>query len=258
MANSKYEYVRQFERETFLLPNTWLVVRIDGQGFHKYPRFSDKHQFEKPNDARALNLMNYCAKAVFDAVADIRFAYGESDEYSFVLDKKTKYYNRRESKLASSIVSMFTSHYVYNWSKYFPDKPLKYPPSFDSRVVCYPSYQNLRDYLSWRQADCHINNLYNTTFWALVKSGRTETQAEADLKGTLSADKNELLFSQFNINYNSLPAMYRKGSIIVRDFVELEAANAKRPAVRRKKTVILHEDIIGDKFWKARPFILGE
>ena len=32
--------------------------------------------------------------------------------------------------------------------------PLKYAPQFDARVVCYPTLRNIRDYLSWRQADC--------------------------------------------------------------------------------------------------------
>jgi tRNA(His) guanylyltransferase len=35
MANSKYEYVRDFEIDDSLLRNTWIVVRIDGRGFHK-------------------------------------------------------------------------------------------------------------------------------------------------------------------------------------------------------------------------------
>lgn len=35
MANSKYEYVRHFELADSLLPSTWLVVRIDGRGFHR-------------------------------------------------------------------------------------------------------------------------------------------------------------------------------------------------------------------------------
>ena len=30
--------------------------------------------------------------------------------------------------------------------------------------------QNIKDYMRWRQVDCHINNLFNTTFWALVQS----------------------------------------------------------------------------------------
>lgn len=38
MANSKYEYVRHFEVVDKALPNTWLVVRIDGRGFHRYAR----------------------------------------------------------------------------------------------------------------------------------------------------------------------------------------------------------------------------
>jgi tRNA(His) guanylyltransferase len=35
MAKSKYEYVKSFEKDDSLLPNTWMVLRIDGRGFHK-------------------------------------------------------------------------------------------------------------------------------------------------------------------------------------------------------------------------------
>lgn len=68
--------------------------------------------------------------------------------------------------------------------------------------------QNIRDYISWRQADTHINNLYNTTFWALVlKGNETTTSAEKILNGSFSKDKNEILFSRFGINYNNEPEM---------------------------------------------------
>lgn len=30
-----------------LLPNTYIVVRIDGKGFHKFTKY---YEFEKPND----------------------------------------------------------------------------------------------------------------------------------------------------------------------------------------------------------------
>lgn len=59
-----------------------------------------------------------------------------------------------DSKLSSTVVSQFSSSYVYHWAKYFPTQSLLYPPTFDSRVVLYPSEVDLRDYLSWRQADC--------------------------------------------------------------------------------------------------------
>jgi hypothetical protein len=31
----RFEYVKNFEQPDVLLPNTWIVVRIDGRGFHK-------------------------------------------------------------------------------------------------------------------------------------------------------------------------------------------------------------------------------
>lgn len=36
MAKSRFEYVREFEQQDCLLKNAWIVVRIDGRGFHKY------------------------------------------------------------------------------------------------------------------------------------------------------------------------------------------------------------------------------
>lgn len=57
------------------------------------------------------------------------------------------------SKIESSIVSLFTSAYVFHWSTYLPNLPMTYPPSFDSRAIMYPSSREVRDYFAWRQAD---------------------------------------------------------------------------------------------------------
>ena len=40
-------------------------------------------------------------------------------------------------------------------------------------------------------------------------------------QGTLAGDKNEILFSQFHINYNDEPQMYRKGTVLVWQKVRL-------------------------------------
>lgn len=81
------------------------------------------------------------------------------------------------SKLLSSVNSLFASAYVYHWPRVFRGKELYYPPSFDARVVLYPTDKNLRDYLAWRQADVHVNNLFNTCFWNLILKGKlTPTQ----------------------------------------------------------------------------------
>ncbi len=36
MAKSKYEYVKNFETVDAILPNVWVVVRIDGRAFTRY------------------------------------------------------------------------------------------------------------------------------------------------------------------------------------------------------------------------------
>lgn len=41
--------------------------------------------------------------------------------------------------------------------------------------------------------------------------------AEKELSGTISSDKNEILFSRFGINYNNEDEMFKKGSVIFRE-----------------------------------------
>ena len=122
--------------------------------------------------------------------ADCIFGYGQSDEYSFVLRPDTKVHSRRSQKLISLAVSKFTSVYQFYWNEFFPDTRLLYPPTFDGRTVLYPNKEVLRDYISWRQVDCHINNLYNTTFHKLIQiRNKTPQEAEKILSKTLSPDK---------------------------------------------------------------------
>eukprot|EP00884_Botryococcus_braunii_P004863 jgi/Botrbrau1/14378/Bobra.0014s0029.3 len=193
MAKSKYEYVRQFETDDRLLPECWIVVRLDGKGF---TRFCEEHGFEKPNDERGLCLMDKAAQEVMETFPDIVLAFGESDEYSFIFSKQTTLYGRRPMKIVSVVVSCFTGNYIRFWSNCFQHKPLQSTPIFDGRAICYPATHNVRDYLSWRQVDTHINNLYNTCFWKLVDSGLSRAEAHERLKGTVAAERNmEMLFS---------------------------------------------------------------
>ncbi|KAK5046167.1 hypothetical protein LTR84_008624 [Exophiala bonariae] len=266
--------------------------------------------------------MNAAATHVVSTIADLVVAYGVSDEYSFVFHRSTDLFERRSAKLVSTVVSTFTAAYIALWSRFFTNTnvatdvgvgaddstdadadidagavlaPLNMGmlPTFDGRAVCYPSWDNLRDYMSWRQVDCHINNLYNTTFWAMVNKGNmSPTAAEEELKGTVAADKNEILFSRFGINYNNEPEMFRKGSVVFREYAlvapsqqdvkaddgregggiisrderdgfgggvqqsvsKTQAEKMKR--LRRKaKVVVRHVDIIKDDFWVQRPWL---
>lgn len=88
-------------------------------------------------------------------------------------------------------------------------------------------------------------------------------------QGTDSKAKNELLYSQFGINYNHLPARFRKGSTIVRvdpappppPVVEGETPPSKGKRKPYEGTVgelvVIHEDLIKDSFWTDRPWLLA-
>ncbi|TDZ40218.1 tRNA(His) guanylyltransferase [Colletotrichum spinosum] len=294
MANSKFEYVKNFELPDPLLPNTWIVVRIDGRGFTK---FCAKHDFQKPNDKRALDLMNAAARTVVTDLPDITIAYGVSDEYSFVFHKSCTLFDRRSSKITSTVVSLFSANFIHLWPTYFPDSPLSQPlPTFDGRAFCLPAVDNLRDYMSWRQVDCHINNLYNTIFWTLIQQGGYSNQDAEKLlaarghpsscemtpdtsQGTVSSDKHEILFSKFGINYNNEPEIYKKGSVVFRNYelvepgthnaaeeadalaepVQQSKSQAEKEKKKRRKAcvVIEHLDIIKDDFWDRRPWLLS-
>jgi tRNA(His) 5'-end guanylyltransferase len=92
-----------------------------------------------------------------------------------VVQANSRLFGRRQNKLTSVLTSAFTSAFVFHWSRFFDanswadQQPLHYPPVFDGRCVLYPSRNELIDYLKWRAVDCHINNVYNTTFYALTQ-----------------------------------------------------------------------------------------
>lgn len=104
-------------------------------------------------------------------------------------------------------------------------------------------------------------------------------EAHAALSGTVSADKHEILFSRFGINYNGLEEIFKKGSILIWEsdgIVEVpssaldEAKDPVSPAIptphtataqpgapqapafapqARKRPAIIHEDLIKDDWW---------
>jgi hypothetical protein len=81
MAGSRFAYVRDFELPDPLLPTTFFIIRLDGKGFH---RFSKAHNFDKPNDVKALTLMNEAARRVMggrELNGECVLGFGESDEF---------------------------------------------------------------------------------------------------------------------------------------------------------------------------------
>ena len=89
----------KYEQTEALLPDTYIVVRIDGRTFTS---FTNEHNFQHPNDPRGIGLMNEAAKSVMHLFPDIVIAFGQSDEYSFVFCKSTTTFSRQKDKILTS------------------------------------------------------------------------------------------------------------------------------------------------------------
>ena len=75
------------------------------------------------------------------------------------------------------------------------------------------------------------------------------------LKGTLAKDKNEILFTEFGVNYNNEPEQFRKGTAIHRKRVEVKTESGG--TAMRSRIVEYSGDFIGDDFWEENAHILG-
>jgi len=65
---SKYAYVKKYLQSHSILPQTYIVIRVDGRGFSK---FTDIHGYTKPNDEKGLRVMNRAAAFVMAGHKDI-------------------------------------------------------------------------------------------------------------------------------------------------------------------------------------------
>lgn len=72
-----------------------------------WSRFSNLYAFSKPNDRRALDLMNAAAVEVMKDLTDLCVAYGVSDEYSFVFHPSCQLFERRHG---------FVTHFCFSFA----------------------------------------------------------------------------------------------------------------------------------------------
>lgn len=305
MANSKYDFHKDEEKLTDLRFNrgTYIIVRIDG---HKFHRFSAEHNFHKPNDKRALDLMVDSAKQVMKSYkGQIPLAYGHSDEFSFLIRSSSSLLSRRIFKITSLLPVIFATHYNSNWDRFFADSTRgeitkrKYDAWFDARPKEYANSRSVMDYFRWRQVDCHINNLYNTTLHAITGkytrhelvpvedtakslavfdngSGDGNTynlkrthisdwisdkgkflsprDATERLSKTVSSDKHDIMFLEFEINYNNELEQFKKGSIVIDTQQNYDGTNADPSSIKH-----FHVDVTrSSKFWDESSYIFDD
>ncbi len=193
--------MRTYEQslDQVLLPDIYMVARLDGRGFTKLTK--EVCKFEAPFDERFRDMMVNTTKALMNCGFRVVYAFTESDEISLLFDKsedafgrKVRKYNSTLAGEASAVISL----------------ELGMAATFDCRMVPLPNLERVEDYFRWRQEDANRNALNSHCYWMLRKEGESVQKATYELSGKGVSYKNELLFKR-GINYDELPSWQKRG-----------------------------------------------
>ena len=162
----KCEYYRSLT-DYRLLPNTYVLVMIDGKNFASLI----KNKFEKPFDNWFIETMNKTAEHTAKNIQNCVGAYVQSDEISFLIKDNTLTcmpFDGRLCKLQSIIPAIATSFFTKEIIKYFIDKNENKNVNeiidkmkdyvFDCKSWVVPDENSAISWFLYRQIDCIRNS----------------------------------------------------------------------------------------------------
>lgn len=183
----------------FVPRRTYLVIRIDGRGFHTFAR-----KMQRPYCRPLADALDQAAIGLCSEMIGCRFAYGQSDEYSFLLtdfEKETSslWFDGNVQKIVSVSASLFTGYF----NRAFGGEQVA---AFDSRVLVISQRAEVEKYFLWRQLDASANSLN------MLASAH---YPHAELVGKSTQEKHEMLFAR-GVNWAKEPADFKRGRVVRR------------------------------------------
>lgn len=212
--------------EQYILPENFIVVRLDGKGFTKLTK--EKLSLEKPFDQKFSQIMIDTTKYLFNVGFKVMYGYTQSDEISLLIHKDDNTFNRKTRKINSVLAGEASAFFSLKFQEICV---------FDCRAIAIPNQEMLLDYFCWRQEDSHRNSLSAHCYWTLRKNGFNAKQTTERIEKMSQSDKNELLF-QYGINYNNLPLWQKRGVGILNKEVKKEGFN---PAIKKSVVYLRNE-----------------
>lgn len=227
-------YEETLSSSTELSPYLPIVARVDGRGFSKF-----LSKAEKPYDRGVRNIFD---KTMFEVLKEMNintaFAYGQSDEVSFVFnflkvnedDAGKKEYvihdwmNFRRDKFNSLISSFFTAYFnSINSSEYGYIRGTKNKLGFFDCRTFNLTWDELNNYLIWRQQDTLRN--------AIQSKGRYSF-GHKKMMNLKNSDVIDKLRKELDIDfYKDIPDWTYRGTLITKQseepIAELSILNQK-------------------------------
>ncbi len=191
--------VYETAQDRCVLPNMYIVARIDGRSFTKLTK--ELHKFKVPFDETFRDLMVETVRHLMNCGFNVIYGYTESDEISLLFHLKETAFSRKVRKY----ISILAGEASAKFSLLLGDIG-----AFDCRLSELPNRQLVEDYFRWRSEDAHRNALNAHCYWRLRQDSFTQSEATAKIEKMSIGDKNELLF-QYGINFNELPNWQKRG-----------------------------------------------
>ena len=204
-------------RTRFLLPRrTYTVIRVDGKSFHAYTRGC-----QRPFDEDLMAAMDAAMVGLCENIEGARLGFVQSDEISVVVTdfgstQTEAWFDGNVQKIASISASIATAYFnrarLAQSGEPHPDPLLgkERGPEwalFDSRVFTIPDPAEAENYLIWRQQDATRNSI------SMTAQAHFSHNA---LQGKSSNELQEMLWQERGINWNDMPAGFKRGRCCVR------------------------------------------
>lgn len=199
-----------------------VIIRIDGKAFHTFTRRYGKGYSETFQET-----MCFIAEQTANHIQGCSFAYGQSDEISFLLTDYTTvktqgWFDYEVNKLVSVSAAIASSYMTAVVGE---------PVQFDSRAFSVPQ-DDVCNYFLWRQRDATRN--------AIQMAGR-EHYSHKELYQKDNGEIQELLW-QKGVNFNDFPVIRRRGYCVVDGDLELEPPIFSQEREYIERHVFVRED----------------
>lgn len=177
----------------------YFVIRIDGRGFHKFTQ-----GLERPYCRTLADALDEAALGLCKEMIGCRFAYGQSDEYSFLLSDIEKedaplWFDGNVQKMVSVSASVFTGAF----NRAFASSKVAV---FDSRIMVISQAREVERYFLWRQLDASANSLN------MLASAH---YAHEELLNKSTAEKHDLLHAK-GVNWAKERPDFKRGRMVRR------------------------------------------
>jgi len=239
-------------RTRFFVPRrTHTIIRLDGKAFHTYTR-----GLKKPFDLDLYNDMDNAIIAMLPHIQGAVFAYTQSDEISvlvtdFALPTTSAWFDGNIQKMASVSSSIITAEFnrlrlvrnVYgaDLSGIKNVIQLTSPAYFDSRVFTIPDRTEVMNYFIWRNQDCARNAV------SMVAQSKF---SHKELQGKSTAMMQEMLMTEFKINWSEYDEALKNGRLIVKEEYLSASATEDKPVLPEHESAAVRTRWVSKPAWK--------